>query len=93
MYKVVYGMQKYGNYETFEEAFAKLYRILKKDIEAGNMSWQVLETAVWIETPKRPIPMYFYEARDHACDIGLLIDGKLNKEMLEKSQLFYLFYS
>lgn len=78
MYKLTYALSKVGNYETFEEAFVELYNRLMKDMEGPGMSWQLLETAIWIEEPDLIGPTMFYEARDKACKMGLLKDGQLN---------------
>lgn len=78
MYKLTYGLQKIGDYKNFKEAFIELYNRLQKDLnDEGGMSYQFLETAIWIEVPHSVTPLFFYEARDHACRIGLLQNGKL----------------
>jgi hypothetical protein len=65
------------SFDNFYDAFKVFYEKVKEMISGGS-SWQVLETMVWIEyvstTPKLKLPMMFYEARDLAYDIGLLID-------------------
>jgi len=80
MYQVTYALSRIGNYKTFEEAFIALYKKLKEDMEGPGMSWQLLETAVWIEEPGMMGPTMFYEARDRACTMGLLKDGELNPD-------------
>lgn len=77
MYKLTYSLNKVGEYKTLEETFVELYHRLQKDMD--NMSYQFLETAIWIEIPGQLLPMMFYDARDHACRCGLLINGKLNE--------------
>lgn len=67
-----------SEYDTFEAAFIALYRKLKIDLLKG-MSWQVLETTIWIE--KDGTPINFYDSRDRACRCNLLVDGELNEEM------------
>jgi len=79
MHKLIYSLDHVGEYDTFEEAFVELFKRLTKDIKKGT-SWQMVETSIWIESPDRELPMLFYEARDRACDLGILIDGKLNPE-------------
>jgi hypothetical protein len=80
MYELTYALQTIGNYKTFEEAFIALYNRLTKDMEGPGMSWQLLETAVWIMEPGEDLPTMFYEARDRACRMGLLKDGSLNPD-------------
>ena len=80
MYELTYALQKVGSFKTFEEAFVALYRRLKKDLEGPGMSYQLLETAIWIESPKSMGPIMFYDARDSACRRGLLVNGELNKD-------------
>jgi len=82
MFKLIYNLEETGEFDTFEETFADLYKRLTDDIQTG-MSWQLLETAIWIEAPSGE-PMMFYEARDCACKTGLLIDGQLNLNKLPK---------
>lgn len=87
MYKLTYVLEKAGEYKTFEEAFTELYRRLNIDLENDNMSYQVLETMIWIEVPNSMSPMLFYDARDHACRIGLLKDGKINPDYNKKNPI------
>lgn len=86
MYKLTYALKKVGDYDTFEEAFIKLFELLTADLkpEGPGMSYQLLETAIWIEEPDVMAwsgkPTMFYEARDKACKMGLLKDGDLNPD-------------
>lgn len=82
MFELVYNMQRVGKYKNFVSAFTELYKRLSSDLEKGT-SWQLVETAIWIQEDGKT-PMMFYEARDKACIIGLLIDGKLNEKMVEE---------
>lgn len=72
MYKLIYNLHDHGSFETFEDAFKRLFALIKDEDE---LVWQLLETACWIENTKgQAIP--FYDARDLAYDKGLLVDGK-----------------
>jgi hypothetical protein len=84
MFKLVYSMEPCGEFPTFEEAFIELYKRLSKDLEEGT-SCLLVEQTIWIEEDNEG-PMMFYEARDYACNIGLLVNGKLNEEMAKKFQ-------
>jgi hypothetical protein len=57
--------------ETFNEAFRDMYQYVRKLLDAGQLSLQVLETAIYIDTPTK-VPLFFYEARDRACETGLM---------------------
>lgn len=85
MYELTYGLQTIGKYKTFEDAFIALYNRLNKDMEGPGMSWQLLETAVWIMEPGEDLPTMFYDARDRACRMGLIKDGKLNPDYKERN--------
>jgi hypothetical protein len=56
--------------DTFMEAWNDMYQHVQKCLAAGNLSHQLLETAMWIElrdTKKcSKAPMLFPAARDHA---------------------------
>jgi hypothetical protein len=63
--------------EDFKGAFRAMFYYVKNALERG-MSWQELETAIWIETPTNgAAPICFYDARDIACEAGWLVDGEL----------------
>jgi|WetSurMetagenome_2_1015567.scaffolds.fasta_scaffold1166173_1 hypothetical protein len=74
MFTLVYALENFGPYDTFVEAFKEMYNKVKKDISEGEMSWQVLETMVWIEEKGRRNPIMFYEARDLAHENGFIDD-------------------
>lgn len=61
---------------SFEEAFTKMFNYVNGRLDTSNMSYQELETAIWIESPDG-LPIFFYDARDLAIKIGILVDGKL----------------
>jgi hypothetical protein len=93
MYQAVYGLNTIGEFHSFEEAFAAIYHRLNEDMKAEQMSYQFLETTIWIENkmmmPVPPInPIFFYDARDKAVNIGLLQDGKLQEDVLETAKKY-----
>jgi hypothetical protein len=52
---------------SFMEAWQDMYTWVKKQLDAGQMSYQVLETAIWIEQQGEvKSPILFYDARDLA---------------------------
>lgn len=79
MFELTYGLEKVGIYESFSKSFIELYKRLNVDLEKG-MAWQTLETTIWIVKKGTNHPIMFYEARDKACNIGLLVDGKINPD-------------
>jgi hypothetical protein len=92
MYESTYALETIGTFNTFEEAFAAIYHRLKTDLEGSGMSYQLLETSIWIKNtnmswiPGNPLnPIFFYDARDKACNIGLLKDGVLQEDVLQRA--------
>ena len=77
MFELTYGLEMVGSYKSFSKTFMELYKRLNSDLKEG-MSWQFLETTIWIKKVGTTSPIMFHEARDRACRIGLLIDGKIN---------------
>jgi hypothetical protein len=74
-YKAFYNMKEIGIFDTFKEAFVAIYHAIKAETV---LTWQVLETTIWIiRDAHGALPMMFYEARDRACEEGILVDGKL----------------
>lgn len=61
---------------SFKEAFTDMFKWVDNLLKSGGMSYQVLETAIWIERSGRD-PLFFYDARDLAYEIGVMVDGKL----------------
>jgi hypothetical protein len=55
--------------KSFMEAWNDMYQWVKAQLDANSLSYQVLETAIWIEIVS-PIgaktAVYFYDARDRA---------------------------
>lgn len=82
MYELTYALETIDTYPTFAEAFKELFRRLNEDLEKGT-SWQMIETTIWIEPPSRDHPIMFYDAKDHAYKIGLLVDGKINEDFID----------
>jgi hypothetical protein len=77
MYKlVILNGNKRTEYPSFELAFKAMYQYVKDSLINGGMSWQELETMIWIEKPDWMLIM-FYDARDYAYEIGLMKDGEL----------------
>jgi len=84
MFELTYGLEKFEPHKTFAEAFIELYKKLTVDLEKGT-SWQMIETTIWIHEEGKELPYFFYDARDMACDMELLIDGKINLEYKHES--------
>ena len=80
--ELTYQLSKVGDFDTFPDAFTKLYHMLTKDLEKGT-SYQMIETTIWIHPEGWPTPIPFYEARDIACWMGLLKDGELNPDFVD----------
>ncbi len=80
MYKLTIELKEVGEYKTFSEAFRELYERVKKMLKDG-MALFTLEQTIFIETEIDGIkcPLGFYDARDLACEIGLLENGKLQE--------------
>ena len=61
---MVDGAPKTPARDTFMEAWDDMYQHVKSLQDAGTLSWQLLETAMWIKTPNETL--YFPDARDKA---------------------------
>lgn len=83
MFELTYNLEVVGKYKNFSDAFIELYKKLKEDLKQG-ISYMLLENAIWIKSPFSDHPIMFYEARDIACNIGLLKDGVLNPDFKGK---------
>jgi len=68
-FKVVVALEDNGSFESFGEAFKVLFEKVMK-LVAESTSFQVLETACWIEYAGTK--MYFYDTRDLAYRVGVL---------------------
>jgi hypothetical protein len=68
-------------FDTFEDAYKAMYHWVNKRLDENGLSYQVLETAIWIETPNRVL--YFHDANNIAHDIGLMKNGKLVENELQ----------
>ena len=55
--------------ENFFDAWLDMMQWVKSKVVAHKMSFQVLETAIWIEDQCGQ-PIYFYDARDRAIEEG-----------------------
>jgi len=84
-FNLTINLETIGSYPSFVDAFTEMYKQVKKCLEEGY-SWQALETMNWIEiTNEEDVivsVMEFYDAKDFACNIGLLTDGKLTPEKI-----------
>ena len=61
--------QKFPLRDTFMEAWNDMYQWVKAQLDSGGMSYQVLETAIWIDPVMdgdKQLPIMFYDARDRA---------------------------
>ena len=58
--------------ETFLEAWNDMYKYVKKLLDANQMDYQLLETAIWIDWSGNgfKVPIFFYDARDQAINEG-----------------------
>ena len=63
------------NFYRFEDALKWIYKKLKKDV--NNMSYQCLETMIWIVDKANGNYWNWYNMRDFGHEIGILKDGKL----------------
>ena len=54
--------------KTFISAWHDMYLYVKSALDKGTLSYQVLETAMWIEINYGDVkePIMFYDARDRA---------------------------
>lgn len=75
-YRVFVELKDIGGYNNFGKAFGALHAGVKNLLAKGT-SWQVLETACWIDCSG--FKMYFYEARDIAYCFHIMDDGKIIK--------------
>lgn len=62
----------YPKHNSFMAAWLDMYEYVNALLKSGNMTYQVLETAIWIELndDMNKKPLYFYDARDRAIDDG-----------------------
>lgn len=85
MYEVIISFEHVGKYESFKEAAIKFFEGIKAVLDKGA-SWQWLETMNFLV---RTSPgesegvMLFYDARDFACNIGLLKNGEIQPDVAE----------
>lgn len=69
--------------KSYAEAFRDMYNYIEDALKEEGLSFQVLETALWIECnniPERPLDWYM--ARDVAYELGIMKDGKLVEEVI-----------
>lgn len=85
MYEAIVNLKPVGSFKSFNEAFIKFFEEIVKVIEGGT-SYQWLETANFLVSTQPGEPtgvMTFYDARDCAHDIGLMVDGKIQQGVAE----------
>lgn len=83
-----------SQHKNFYDAFKALYDGVSKMVDEGT-SWQALETFVWIEYENegKKIPMFWYDARDLAYELGLLVEkGKEVQEVPKENQMTEKFF-
>lgn len=73
MYTLTFLMED-SQHPSFEDAFKALYDKTMAALNGDGLSYLALETTVWIVSPGEQ-PLYFYDARDRAYDLGLLHAG------------------
>jgi hypothetical protein len=67
---LVYALEK-EELPTFKAAAERMLKRVNKEIGKGQLSWQILETAVWIEPIGGDMPpIMFYTVRDIASECG-----------------------
>lgn len=71
---VAFFCKKLGEFDRFKDAAKAALQAVFDVLQEGGMSWQVLETAVWVETPSKT-PILFYDLRDIAIEAGWLENG------------------
>ena len=76
MIKGIIGLEEKFTGETFSEVFRLWAKEIQRMIGSHEMSYQVLETACWMEMDS--IPMPFYKALAYAREEKVLSeDGKI----------------
>jgi hypothetical protein len=67
-----------GEFSSFKEACKVMMEEVRKALEGGGMSWQALESFIWIEEMGNSVVVAwdFYACRDWACNQGMMEDGK-----------------
>ena len=70
MFKVVYNLKTVGIYKTLKDASKAFIETVKSNSATG-LTYQLLETACWIERPNG-LPIDFYTVRDNAIENGWL---------------------
>lgn len=67
---------KEETHSNFKLAFKRIFDYVKSKADTGKMSWQELETFIWVVPPYGNGPMNFYTMRDMAADAGWVVDGE-----------------
>jgi hypothetical protein len=74
-FKLTFEMKEVGTYDSPKDAFREVYNRLTA---MKSIPTVVFET-IWVDVdpPRFPnLPISFYELRDHAADMGWVVDGK-----------------
>ena len=72
---------KEETHDSFKAAFKRIWDYINS---TESLSYQELETWIWIIAPNFPFPMMFYDLRDKAYNEGLLTeDGQLVAEKFQ----------
>ena len=75
---VTCGLEEIASVDTFKEAWKEMYNWVMTKLNGEGLSHRLLETTCWIEGhPDWRGPMMFNDARDEACNLKLIVDGKL----------------
>jgi len=81
MFKMTFCMAEDPNtYDSIIEAFNALAKKVFHQLNNGGLSYQLLETACWVEQMNPQQVLMFYEARDEAIRQGW------KKEMIEENE-------
>lgn len=75
MYEVFCGKDM-GLFATYEEATKVVLKEVKRLLLDNKLTYQILETCIWIVEKGSNNPIFFYEIRDNAIDKGWLTKQK-----------------
>lgn len=72
----VVGLENEGPFASFKEACADMFKRIDAIVQAGSMSYMMLETCCWLERiapdGTKKAPLLFYDTRDFCHKVGLL---------------------
>lgn len=75
MWNLTVGLKDTGQYNTFKEAVLSMKDRVEDMIKKGT-SWQIIETAVWIQNDHGDPPIMFYVARDIGAEQAWFAAGE-----------------